>query len=127
MLDERELTAIVYPVGIGKSFNIFKLEDEEIAEVQPYIAIYDEFHRTGAEMWLLGVERFRRMYPMIPLLGLKATSVRYAHPGYRPLSGGVGNTTGGIGMTWISSTPGNIGMSCVKWPGCEDRQKNEEI
>ncbi len=53
------------------------MSDVELAEIKPEIAVYDEFHRVGAEMWSQGVERFRRMYPTIPLLGLTATSVRY--------------------------------------------------
>ena len=56
---------------------LMKMSEEEIAGIKPDIAVYDEFHRAGAEMWSQGVERFRRMYPTIPLLGLTATSVRY--------------------------------------------------
>ncbi len=56
---------------------LMKMSEEEMAGIQPDMAVYDEFHRAGAEMWSLGVERFRAMYPTIPLLGLTATSVRY--------------------------------------------------
>ena len=56
---------------------LMMMSEVEMAEIKPDGAVYDEFHRAGAEMWSQGVERFRRMYPAIPLLGLTATSVRY--------------------------------------------------
>ena len=78
-LENLKATGAAVPQNI-KFFTYAKLmnmSEAEMAEIRPDMAVYDEFHRAGAEMWSLGVERFRRMYPTIPLLGLTATSVRY--------------------------------------------------
>ncbi len=56
---------------------LMMMSDAEMAEIRPDIIIYDEFHRAGAEMWSAGVERLRKMYPLVPVLGLSATAVRY--------------------------------------------------
>ncbi len=56
---------------------LMNMSESEIADIQPDIIVFDEFHRAGAAQWSLGVERLRRMYPSVPMLGLSATAVRY--------------------------------------------------
>ena len=78
-LENLKATGAAVPQNI-KFFTYAKLmnmSEAEMAEIRPDIAIYDEFHRAGAEMWSTGVARLRAMYPTIQVLGLSATSVRY--------------------------------------------------
>lgn len=56
---------------------LMNMSDAEMAEIQPGMAVYDEFHRVGAQKWSTGGTRLRAMYPTIPVLGLSATAVRY--------------------------------------------------
>ena len=56
---------------------LMNMGEREIADIQPDVIVFDEFHRAGAAQWSLGVERLRRMYPNAPMLGLSATAVRY--------------------------------------------------
>ncbi|MBQ7922613.1 MAG: DEAD/DEAH box helicase family protein, partial [Clostridia bacterium] len=53
------------------------MSETEIAEIQPDYIILDEFHRAGAEMWQVGVEKLLKTYPNAQLLGLSATNIRY--------------------------------------------------
>lgn len=53
------------------------LSDEEIDEIQPDILLYDEYHRLGAQVWQLAVNKLIVRYPNVPMLGLSATNVRY--------------------------------------------------
>lgn len=53
------------------------LSDDELAEVQPDYIILDEFHRCGAQMWGIGVQRLLKQYETTPILGLSATNIRY--------------------------------------------------
>lgn len=50
---------------------------EEIAELHPDYIILDEFHRCGASVWGLGVEKLLVRNPDTPVLGLSATAIRY--------------------------------------------------
>lgn len=54
-----------------------QLSDEEIDEIQPDIFLYDEYHRLGAQVWQLAVNKLITRYPDVPMLGLSATNVRY--------------------------------------------------
>ena len=56
---------------------LMNMTDEELADIQPDLAVYDEFHRGGAALWGTGLQRFRDMYPNVPTLGLSATAIRY--------------------------------------------------
>ena len=56
---------------------LMNMTNEEMADIQPDLAVYDEFHRGGAALWGAGLQRFRDMYPNIPTLGLSATAIRY--------------------------------------------------
>ncbi len=53
------------------------MSEEEIAEISPSYIVFDEFHRSGAEMWGRGVNNLLNAYPGIPILGLSATNIRY--------------------------------------------------
>lgn len=53
------------------------MEPEEIAEIKPDFIVLDEFHRCGAKMWGQGVAALLDAYPLVPVLGLSATNVRY--------------------------------------------------
>ena len=56
---------------------LMNMTDEEMAEIQPDLKVYDEFHRAGAALWSVGLRRLRDMYPKVPVLGLSATNIRY--------------------------------------------------
>ncbi len=56
---------------------LLNMTESELAAVNPDYIILDEFHRCGARMWGLGVERLLAMYADVPVLGLSATAVRY--------------------------------------------------
>ena len=53
------------------------MTDEELADIQQDLAVYDEFHRGGAAFWGAGLRRFQNMYPNVPTFGLYATAIRY--------------------------------------------------
>ncbi|MCM1508408.1 MAG: Helicase associated domain protein [Ruminococcus flavefaciens] len=53
------------------------LSDEELSEIQPDYIILDEFHRCGAELWDMGVQKLLKLYPDSKILGLSATAIRY--------------------------------------------------
>ncbi len=56
---------------------LMNLSPTELQAFQPGYIILDEFHRCGAELWGLGVQRLLELYPEIPVLGLSATNIRY--------------------------------------------------
>ena len=56
---------------------LMRMTEAEISDIKPDIAIYDEYHRCGADSWQLGIEKLRKQYPDIPTLGLSATNIRY--------------------------------------------------
>ena len=56
---------------------LMNLSEDELSEIQPDYIILDEFHRAGAEQWGLGVQNLLKLYPMVPILGLSATAIRY--------------------------------------------------
>jgi superfamily II DNA or RNA helicase len=56
---------------------LMNMSEEEISEIQPQLAVFDEFHRAGATLWSLGVRRFLKLFPDVPILGLTATAIRY--------------------------------------------------
>lgn len=56
---------------------LMNMSEEEISEIQPQLAVFDEFHRAGATLWQLGVQRFLKLFPDVPILGLTATAIRY--------------------------------------------------
>ena len=56
---------------------LMNMTDGELADIQPDLAVYDEFHRGGAALWGAGLQRFRDTYPNVPTLGLSATAIRY--------------------------------------------------
>jgi len=58
----------------AKAANLTELE---IAELNPSLIVFDEFHRAGAEKWGEGVEMLLIQYPDVPLLGTSATHIRY--------------------------------------------------
>ena len=53
------------------------MSNEELSEIKPNYIILDEFHRCGAELWGVGVNRLLAMYTNVPILGLSATAIRY--------------------------------------------------
>lgn len=53
------------------------LSMDELYEIKPDYIILDEFHRCGAPTWGVAVNRFLKIYPDAPVLGLSATNVRY--------------------------------------------------
>ncbi len=53
------------------------MSDEQIGELKPEMAVFDEYHRAGAACWQNGVERLMRAFPNMPILGLSATNIRY--------------------------------------------------
>ena len=56
---------------------LMNMSEEEIAAIHPGLAVWDEYHRAGARMWQLGVQRFLKLFPDVPVLGLTATAIRY--------------------------------------------------
>lgn len=56
---------------------LMNLTEEELLAIRPDYIILDEFHRCGAEMWGMGVQRFLKCYPKAAVLGLSATNIRY--------------------------------------------------
>ncbi len=56
---------------------LMNMSEEEIAEIRPTLCVCDEFHRAGASQWQLGVQRFLKLFPDVPILGLTATAIRY--------------------------------------------------
>lgn len=56
---------------------LMQMDEAAISEIRPTYIILDEFHRCGAKMWGLGVQRLLDMYPEARILGLSATSIRY--------------------------------------------------
>lgn len=53
------------------------MTDEEIASLEPFGIVLDEFHRCGAKCWGNGVARLLRAFPEAQILGLSATKIRY--------------------------------------------------
>ena len=53
------------------------LDSQRLAELQPDYCIYDEYHCEGASCWQIGIERLRKMYPNVPMIGLSTTNIRY--------------------------------------------------
>ena len=64
------ITFVTYP-------RLMKMTDEELLSLAPDGMIYDEFHRAGAACWSVSVDRLRRFFPSVPMLGLSATNIRY--------------------------------------------------
>ncbi len=56
---------------------LMNMSEDEIAEIRPALCVYDEYHRAGASQWQLGVQRFLKLFPDVPILGLTATAIRY--------------------------------------------------
>ena len=56
---------------------LMNMAAEEISEIKPDYIILDEFHRCGAEMWGMGVQRLLGIFKKAPVLGFSATAVRY--------------------------------------------------
>ena len=56
---------------------LMNLSKQELSTIKPDYIILDEFHRCGAEMWGQGVSALLAAYPLAPILGLSATSIRY--------------------------------------------------
>ena len=56
---------------------LINLTEEELLTICPDYIILDEFHRCGAEMWGMGVQRLLKCYPKAAVLGLSATNIRY--------------------------------------------------
>ena len=56
---------------------LMNLSEEEIKEIKPDLCVWDEYHRAGASQWQLGVQRFLKLFPDVPVLGLTATAIRY--------------------------------------------------
>lgn len=57
--------------------HLMMMSDEEIASLEPFGIILDEFHRCGAKCWGGGVARLLAAYPSAQLMGLSATRIRY--------------------------------------------------
>ena len=53
------------------------MTDNEISEIKPDYIILDEFHRCGAELWGLGVQKLLLAHENAPVLGMSATAIRY--------------------------------------------------
>ena len=53
------------------------MQEDELAEIHPDYIVLDEFHRCGAKMWGQGVQRLLEKYPVVSVLGLSATNIRY--------------------------------------------------
>lgn len=56
---------------------LMRMEDADFAAIHPDYIILDEFHRCGAKMWGMGVQKLLETYPQAKILGLSATSIRY--------------------------------------------------
>ena len=56
---------------------LMMMTDEEIAALEPYGIVLDEFHRCGSKCWGEGVARLLGAFPEALLLGLSATKIRY--------------------------------------------------
>lgn len=56
---------------------LMNLTEAEMLDIHPDYIILDEFHRCGAQMWGAGVQRLLGSFPLTPILGLSATSIRY--------------------------------------------------
>ena len=78
-IENLQKTGVTVPQNI-KFYTYQKLtllSDEEIVAIQPDIFLYDEYHRLGAQVWQLAVNKLIARYPNVPMLGLSATNVRY--------------------------------------------------
>jgi hypothetical protein len=53
------------------------MTDAQLQELKPNWMIYDEYYRTGAEVWQKNVEKLLQIYPEVPVLGLTGTGIRY--------------------------------------------------
>lgn len=56
---------------------LVNMSDGELALILPDYIVLDEFHRCGAKVWELGMEKLLSLYGDVPVLGLSATAVRY--------------------------------------------------
>ena len=56
---------------------LMNLSEQELLQISPDYIILDEFHRCGAEMWGQGVSALLSAFPLVPVLGLSATAIRY--------------------------------------------------
>lgn len=56
---------------------LMRMKEEEFIGKDFDYLVLDEFHRLGATQWGTGVERFRKLYPDVKILGLSATNIRY--------------------------------------------------
>ena len=56
---------------------LMNMSESEIAEIQPYALVIDEYHRTGAVGWGKGIDTLLKLYPNVLMLGLSATNIRY--------------------------------------------------
>ena len=56
---------------------LMNMSEDEIAAIRPTLCVCDEYHRAGASQWQLGVQRFLKLFPDVPILGLTATAIRY--------------------------------------------------
>lgn len=56
---------------------LMNMDPSELHALCPDYIILDEFHRCGAIEWGKGVETLFQRYPLVPVLGLSATSIRY--------------------------------------------------
>ena len=56
---------------------LMNLTKTELLAIRPDYIILDEFHRCGAQMWGVGVQRLLDHFPQVSVLGLSATSIRY--------------------------------------------------
>ena len=56
---------------------LMTMEEDEIAAIKPDLIILDEFHRCGAEQWGVGIQSLLNAYPLVPILGLSATNIRF--------------------------------------------------
>lgn len=53
------------------------LQQKQIENLDVELIVLDEFHRCGAEVWGLGVQRILNTYPDAYVLGTTATPIRY--------------------------------------------------
>ena len=56
---------------------LMRMNNDEMAELNPDFIIADEFHRAGSQFWGAAVQKLLSLYPNVPVLGLSATAIRY--------------------------------------------------
>ncbi len=57
------------------------LTTSEVEDLRPDLIVLDEFHRCGADLWGLGVQRILDAFPNAYVLGTTATPTRYLDSG----------------------------------------------